>query len=90
MAEWKDVHSSPKLQLTTVQPSTGEHWIPPKKDTPCPAAKEKTQQDSTGGEITFRLKLHTVQKYSQGSNKPCAHQALGTPQETEPDLPLSV
>ena len=36
---------TPKLQLTAEQPSTGECWILPKKDTPCPRAKEKPQQD---------------------------------------------
>ena len=28
-----------KLQLVAEQPSTGECWIPPKQDTPCPRAK---------------------------------------------------
>ena len=35
-----------KLQLAAEQPSTGECWIPPKKDTPHPRAKEKPQKDS--------------------------------------------
>ena len=51
MAEKKNVHSSPaktpKLQLTAEQPLTGECWIPPKKDTPYPRAKEKPQQGSS-------------------------------------------
>ena len=38
MVEQKDVRSSsartPKLQLTTEQPSTGKHWIPSKKKMP--------------------------------------------------------
>ena len=51
MMEKKDVRSSsplrtPKLQLTAEQPSTGESWIPPKKETPHPRAKDKPQQDS--------------------------------------------
>ena len=50
MVEKKDVHSSSlvratKLKLTAEQPSTGKCWIPPKKDTPRPSAKEKPQQD---------------------------------------------
>ena len=44
---------SPALQADAL-PS--EPWIPPKKDTPCPRAKEKPQQDITRGEITFRIK----------------------------------
>ena len=62
MAEKKNVHSSPaktpKLQLTAEQPLTGECWIPPKKDTPHPKAKEKFQQDGRRGEIAFRIKPH--------------------------------
>ena len=51
MMEKKDVRSpspfrTPKLQLTAKQPSTGESWIPPKNDTPCPRAKHKPQQGS--------------------------------------------
>ena len=50
MVEQKDVYSSspartPKLQLTAEPPSTEECWIPPKKDTPHPRAKEKPQKD---------------------------------------------
>ena len=73
MAEWQDVHSSspvrtPKLQVTN-EPSTGQRWIPPKKDTPHPRAKEKPQQDSRRGEITFRIKAHNRQRCSEGSYK---------------------
>ena len=59
---------TPKLQLATEQSSTGECWIPPKKDTPCPRAKEKPQQDSRRGEITFRIKFHTLQRYSESES----------------------
>ena len=30
-----------KFQLASEQQSTGECWISPKKDTPCPKVKEK-------------------------------------------------
>ena len=74
MAEQKDARSSsltrtPKLQLIAKQPLTGECWIPPKKDTPRPRAKEKPQQDSRRGEITFRIKPHTPQQ-SNAQNSP--------------------
>ena len=74
----KDVCSSspvrtPKLQLTAEQPLTGECWIPPRKDTPCPRAKEKPQQDGRRGKITFRIKPHMLQRRSEGSNKPGIH-----------------
>ena len=79
MAQEKDMCSSspartPKLQLTAKQPSSGEWWIPPKKkDTPCPRAKEKPQQDGRRGKITFRIKPHNHQRSSECA-KPCAHQ----------------
>ena len=49
MMELKDICSSspirtPKLQLAAEQPSTGECWIPPYKDTPGLGGKEKPQQ----------------------------------------------
>ena len=45
---------TPKLQLAAEQPSTEERWIPPKKDTPRPRAKEKSQQNSERGEIASK------------------------------------
>ena len=60
MVEENDVHSSsartPKLQLAAEQPLTGECWIPPKKDTAYPRAKEKPQQGGRRGEVMFRIK----------------------------------
>ena len=53
---------------------------PTKKDIPHPRAKGKPQKDSRRGEITFRIKLHTYQRHSEGSNKPCVHQDPKTPQ----------
>ena len=54
---------------------------PTKKDTPCPRAKEKPQQDGRRGKMAFRIKLLTLQRCSEGSNKPCAHQDPETPQK---------
>ena len=71
---------TPKLQLTSEQPSVGECWIPPKKDSPHPRAKEKPQQDARSGEISFRIKPHTYQRCSEGSDIPCEHQDTETPQ----------
>ena len=59
---------------------TGECWMPPKKDTPHPRAKENPQQDYRRGEIIFRIKPHTPQRHSEGSNNPCAPQGPDTPQ----------
>ena len=93
MTEEKDVHSSPpartpKLQLTPEQPSTGECWIPPKKETLHPRAKEKPQQDGRRGEIAFTIKPHTSQTCSGGSNKTLYAPEGRDPAETEPDLCL--
>ena len=60
----------------------------PKKDTPRPRAKEKSQKDGRRGKITFRIKPYTHKRCSDGSNKTLC--APGDPTETEPDLPLSV
>ena len=58
------------------QENVGSH----QKDNPRPRAKEKPQQDGRRGEITFRVKPHTHQRYLEGSNKPCTHQDPETPQ----------
>ena len=41
---------------------------------PCPRAKEKPQKDGRRGEIAFRIKPHTCQRLSEGSNIRCVHQ----------------
>ena len=87
------MHSSPartpKLQLTAEQPSTGECWIPPKKDISDPRAKVP-QQDGRRGKIAFRIKPHTCQRCSEGSKKPLCTPGSRDPTETEPDLCLSL
>ena len=49
---------------------------PTKKDTPCPRAKEKPQQDGRRGKILSRIKPHTCQRYSEGSNKTLCDQEI--------------
>ena len=66
MGKQKDVCLSsskriPKLQLAGEQSLTGECWIPQKKDTPCPRAKELPQQDGRRGE-------QSVKKIQKGIN----------------------
>ena len=48
-------------------------------DTPCPMTKKKPQQDGRRGKIVFRIKPHTRQRCSEGSNILCAHQDPETP-----------
>ena len=50
---------TPKSQLVAEQPSTGECWIPPIKDTPHPKEKEKPQQDGKRETIAFKIKSQT-------------------------------
>ena len=60
---------TPKSQLAAEQPSTGEFWIPPKKDTPHPRAKGKPQQIRRQGVIAFKIKSQTHQRCLNGTNK---------------------
>ena len=53
---------------------------PNKKDTPHPRAKEKPKQDGRRSKIMFRIKPHTRQRHSEGSNKTCVYQDPATPQ----------
>ena len=80
---------TPKLQIAADQPLTGECWIPPKKDTHHPRAKEKPQQDCRRGEIMFAIKPHTHQSL-EGSNKTLCARGSRDPTEMEPDLCLSL
>ena len=61
-----------------------------KKTNPHPRAKENPQQDGRRGKITFRIKPHTHQRCSEGSNKTLCTPGPRDPTESEPDLPLSV
>ena len=71
----KDVRTSsplktPKLQLTAEQSLTGESWIPPKKDTPRPRAKDKPKQDGESCSVVSNsLRPHGVSPWnSPGQN----------------------
>ena len=39
-----------------------------------------SQQDGRRSEFTFKIKRHSHQRCSEGSNELCAHQDPGTPQ----------
>ena len=43
-------------------------------------AKGECQKDGRTGEIAFRIKPHTCQRHSEGSDKACVHQDPETPQ----------
>ena len=63
--------------LTAQQPLRGECWIPPRKDTPHPRAKQKPIK--IVGRALLRFKAHDCQKCLEGSNNACVHQDPGTP-----------
>ena len=52
--------------------------------------KEKPQQVGRWSKMAFKIKPHTRQRCSEGSNKSCVHQDPETPTETETELCLSV
>ena len=89
MEEWKDVRSSSPAKLQNCNSQLNNHWqenvgshqkkIPP-----------SLQEDGRRGEIAFRIKLHTHQRCSEGSNKTLCTPGPRDPTETEPDLTLSV
>ena len=75
---------TPKLQLIAGQLLKGECWVPPKKDNPCPRAKEKPQQDGRRGEIMFRIKPYppeTLRGLKQTSCAPGPRDPTKTEQE---------
>ena len=80
---------TPKLQLTAEKPLTGECWILPKKD---PTSKGKGAASTRVGGEKSHLESKPIPSRDawRAQTKPCACQDPGTPQETEPDLPLSV
>ena len=58
---------TPNSQLAAEQASTGEYWIPPKKDILCARVKVKPQQDNRRGETVFGNKPHTHPRCSEGT-----------------------
>ena len=81
---------TPKLQLAAEQPSTGERWIPPKKDTPHPRAKDESQKDGRRGAIMLRIKPHTCQRCLESSNKTLCASGPKDATETVSDPCLSL
>ena len=64
---------------------------PTKKIYPMPKGKGEVQTRWGGGyKITFKSNTMPTRDARRAQIKPCVHQDPGIPQETEPDLPLSV
>ena len=65
-----------------------------RKDTPRPRTKEKPQKAVGGARSHLKSNLIPTRDALEATHKTGAHQDWGkgavTPQETEPDLPLSV
>ena len=68
------------------QDNVGSH----QKRYPHPGKKGTPQQDGRRGKIAFRIKPHTHQRYSGGSNKILCTPGPSDSAETEPELCLSV
>ena len=83
---------TPKPQLVAEQSRTGECWIPPKTDTPRPRAKKRRSTKKMVGGTKSHLESNPIliRDPWRAQTKPCVHQDPGTPQKTEPDMPLSV
>ena len=73
------------LSFLRLRPSTAFHTL-----LLTVRVKEKLQQDGRSGEITFRVKPQPTRDSWRAQKKPYAHQDPEIPQETEPDLPLSI
>ena len=81
---------TPKLQLTAEQPLMGECWIPPKKISHIQG--QRRSPNKMVGWAKSHLESNPIPAIDnrRAQTNPCVHQDPGTPQETEPDLPLSV
>ena len=77
------------LQLATEQPLTGECWIPQNK-IPCIQERTSPNKMARGAKPHLESNLMPTRDAQRGQTKPWAHQGPGTPQDTEPDLSLSV
>ena len=58
-----------KIATSCWKPSTWECSSPPKKDAPCPRAKETPQQDCRRGAVAFKIKSQTYQRHLEGTSK---------------------
>ena len=81
MVEKKDVCSSsvktPKLQLADKQPSTGECWIPPKKDSPHPRQKRRPNKTVGAAKSHLESNLILPRDSQRVQTKPCVQQGPG-------------
>ena len=57
---------------------------------PTSKGKGEAQQDGRRGKIMFRIKIHTLQRCSEGSNQTLCAPGPRDPTETEPELCVSV
>ena len=82
--EEKDLRSptpprTPKLKLAAEQPSTGECWISPKKDTQVQGQRRSPSKTVWEAKSCLQSKPHTRQR-CRAQTKPCVHQDPEIPQ----------
>ena len=84
-ARWfSSVQFSCSVVSDFLRPHESQHARPP-----CPSPTSGVHSDGRRGEFTFRIKPHSHQRCSEGSDKPCAHQDPETQRETELCLSVS-
>ena len=79
-----------KLQLAAEQPLTAKCWIPSKKVLHMQGQRRSPNKMVDGAKSCLELNPISTRDAQRAQTKPCECQDLGTPQETEPDLHLSV
>ena len=71
---------TPKLELAAEQLSTGEYWIPPKKE-PCVQVQRRSPNKMVGGaKSCLESNAIPTRDAQRAQTKPCAHQDPETPQ----------
>ena len=80
---------TPKFQLTTEQPSTGECCIPPRKIFHIQGQRRSPNKMVGGAKSHLESNPIPARDAQRAQTKPHVHRDPGIPQETEPDPPLS-
>ena len=71
---------SSKITTLSKQPSTGECWIPPRKDTPRPGQRRSPSKTVRGAKSHLESNSIPARDDRRVQTKPCVHQDPDTPQ----------
>ena len=78
---------TPKLQLAAEQPSTGECWIPPKKDTHVQGQRKRPSEMVERVKSCLEANSILTGDARKAQTKPCVHQDPETPQRLSQTCP---